>query len=285
MQKIKGILLVSILSLMTTGCFKSDTMEDITINTSVYPLEYRTERLYGNSSEVRSIYPDGINVNDYELTKKQIIDYSNVELFIFNGLTDEKNYVTDFFKENKKIKIIDGTSSMEILNNTEELWLNPSNFLMMTQNVKNGFNEYVTNHYIKQEIVDNYEDLKLEISNLDASISKVSENSEHKVIIVSDNMFNFLKKYGFEVISLEDASEKTYSDAYNYIKSGITKNIFIPKNSDLNDVTKKLIEETKVNVIELHTLSNISENERKNKDDYISLMTDNIDKLKLELYK
>lgn len=285
MQKIKGILLVSILSLMTTGCFKSDTMEDITINTSVYPLEYITERLYGNYSEVRSIYPDGINVNDYELTKKQIIDYSNVELFIFNGLTDEKNYVTDFFKENKKIKIIDGTSSMEILNNTEELWLNPSNFLMMTQNVKNGFNEYVTNHYIKQEIVDNYEDLKLEISNLDASISKVSENSEHKVIIVSDNMFNFLKKYGFEVISLEDASEKTYSDAYNYIKSGIAKNIFIPKNSDLNDVTKKLIEETKVNVIELHTLSNISENERKNKDDYISLMTDNIDKLKLELYK
>ena len=28
------------LSLITTGCFKRDTMEDITIYTSVYPINY-----------------------------------------------------------------------------------------------------------------------------------------------------------------------------------------------------------------------------------------------------
>lgn len=284
MKKIKFLLIIFIVSLTSTGCFKSDTMEDITIYTSVYPIEYITEKLYGEYSEVLSIYPDGIDVNNYELTKKQINDYSNVELFIFNGLTNEKNYVADFFKENRKIKIIDGTSSMEVIRKTEELWLNPSNLLMISQNIKNGFNEYITSHYIKEEILNNYEELKLEISNLDANFSKVSENASNKNIVVTNDMFNFLSKYGFNVISLENANEKTISDVYNYINNGQIKNIFAPKNADISEVAKKIISDTNINILELHTLANISENERKNNKDYISLMNENINQLKLELY-
>ena len=48
--------------------------------------------------------------NDYELTDKQIKDYSKSELFIFNGLNDEKEYrqgaennITHLKKENERI--------------------------------------------------------------------------------------------------------------------------------------------------------------------------------------
>ena len=139
MKKLINILLILILSLQTTGCFKSDTMEDITIYSTVYPIEFVTEQLYGDYAEIKSIYPDGVITEEYVLTKKQIKDYSDSELFIFIGLNKEKDYVKEFFKYNKNIKIIDATSSMEILNRTEELWLNPSNLLMLAQNIKNGF--------------------------------------------------------------------------------------------------------------------------------------------------
>ena len=288
LKKIINLVLISILSINMTGCFKSDTMEDITIYTTVYPIEYITERLYGEYSTINSIYPDGVDVNDYTLTSKQIKDYSTSNLLIFNGLNSEKDYVTKFFKNNNKIKIIDSTASMEINNRVEELWLNPSNFLMLAQNIKIGFGEYINNHYLKNEIEENYEELKVEVSNLDAKIKLMVESSTNKTIVVSDDLFKFLEdKYGLTVISLEEndtLTDKTKADVTNLITSGQINYIFTLQNEETNSTINEIKETTGVKLLELKTISNLSEEERKNKDDYFTLMNYNIDLLKEELY-
>jgi ABC-type Zn uptake system ZnuABC Zn-binding protein ZnuA len=46
-----------------------------------------------------------------------------------------------------------------------------------------------------------------------------------------------------------------------------------------------IVKETEAEILEFHTLTNISETERNNKKDYLSLMNDNIELLKNELYK
>ena len=78
----KFLLVLSIfLIVLTTGCFKRDTMEDISIYTSVYPIEYIVNRLYGKHAEVNSIYPDGIIVDKYTLTDKQLeVDLLKINL-------------------------------------------------------------------------------------------------------------------------------------------------------------------------------------------------------------
>ncbi len=286
-KKILCVMILAVISLSSTGCFKSDTMEDIDIYTTVYPIEYIVNRLYGEYGNVTSIYPDGVIPTEYELTNKQIKDYSESDLFVFNGLVDEKNYVTEFFEYNKNIMIIDSTASMEINNRTEELWLNPSNLLMIAQNIKNGFDEYVTNHYIKNDIEENYDALKIELSNLDANISLVVENAASNNLIITDDLFLFLSKYGFNVISLDSdtATEKTISQARTLITNGSSTTIFAPNNEELNDVVKSIIDDTGVKVSYLHTLSNITEQERSNKKDYLSIMNDNIEAIKTEVYK
>ena len=40
---------------------------------------------------------------------------------------------------------------MSFTNKEEEIWLDPSNFLMMARNVKEGFKEYITNTYMEKE--------------------------------------------------------------------------------------------------------------------------------------
>ena len=84
MKKI-SIILISIICIITTGCLKRDSFENINIYTTAYPIEYITNRLYGNNSNVYSIYPDGIIINDYKLTNKQIKDYSKTDLYIFKN--------------------------------------------------------------------------------------------------------------------------------------------------------------------------------------------------------
>ena len=288
MKKISSILILLCLVMSLAGCIKRDSMEDITIYTTNYPTEYITKRLYGEYSTVKSIYPDGININNYKLTDKQIQDYSNSDLFIFNGLSNEKNYVDKMRKDNKDLKIIDTTLSMEYTNGPEELWLDPSNFLMMAQNIKTGFGEYIDSYYLNSKIEENYEELKIEASNLDAKIKEVISNGNSKTIVASSNLFKYLEKYGLTVYSLdEDNSDvnAVYRNVKSMINNGEIKYIYIIANEEVNDTVQKLTSETNVQTQDWNTLSNLTEVQRTENEDYFTIMNSNLELLKNELYK
>lgn len=287
MKKITLLILTTLFIFITTGCIKRDNLEGIDIYTTNYPIEYITNYLYGENSNIMSIYPNGVNIEDYELTKKQIKDFSKGSIFIYNGLSKEKDYVIPLFEYNKDIKIIDASLSMEYTNSVEELWLDPSNFLMLAQNTKNGFNEYITNQYLKKEIDENYNKLKIEISNIDANLRLISESSDNKNIVVSNDIFKFLEKYNFNVISLEEnenLTEKIINDVKNMIIDKKISYIFLKENEKINETINKLKNETDVELITLKSISNLSEKDKTDKKDYISLMNENVNLLKNELY-
>lgn len=278
--------LLCIITLTLSGCLKRDQLEDIDIYTSVYPLEYITNYLYGEHSTIYSIYPDGININDYKLTNKQIEDYSEAGIYIFNGLGKDKDYVQPMFNYNKKLKIIDASMTMEYDNGVSELWLNPSNFLMLAQNIRDGLQEYISNHYLQQNIEENYEKLKVEVSKLDANVRLMAESSNSKTIVVANNTLKFLEKYGITVISIseESANDKTIATVNNLISNGTIEHIFILNNDSENEYVKNLTENTNVVSTKLHSLDNITTEERNAKKDYISIMYENLELIKDELY-
>ena len=288
MKKIVNVLILFVLIFSLSGCIKRDSMEDITIYTTNYPTEYITKRLYGQYSSVKSIYPDGININNYKLTNKQIEDYSKADLFIFNGLSNEKNYVEPMRKNNKNLKIIDTTLSMEYNNSIEELWLDPSNFLMMAQNIKTGFGEYIDSYYLNNEIEEKYEDLKIEASNLDAKIKEIVSNGNSKIIVASSNLFKYLEKYGLTVYSLDENNtdvNAVFRKVKNMINNNKIKYIYVIANEENNSTVQKLIDETNVETQEWNTLSNLTEIQRTENENYFTIMNANLELLKNELYK
>ena len=284
---IKKLVLIIGFMFLITGCdFKMDTMEGATIYTTNYPIEYITTRLYGEHSDIHSIYPNGINIDNYKLTKKQISDYSDSDLYIFNGLNQqEKSYVNSMRDKNKKLKIIDTTLYMEYDYGIEELWLDPSNLLMMAQNIKKGFGEYINSYYLNNDIDKNYEALKIDASNLDAKIKNMVEKADNKVIVTTSKVFKYLEKYGLTVYTLENGMDST--DALT-VKSLITKGsinyIYIKDNEDVNSDVKNLIKGTKVKTKNLYSIANISEEKKSGNADYFTLMNENIEALKDELY-
>lgn len=287
MKKILAILMTAMI-FITTGCLKRDTMEDILIYTSAYPIKYITEELYGKNANIESIYPTGIVINKYNLTDKQLEDYSDCDLFIFNGLSNEKNYIKPMLTYNKNLKIIDASSSIEYTYRMEEMWLDPANFLMTAQNIKNGFEEYVTNQYLIKEIEDNYKQLKINVSQIDAKTQLMIQNASSKTIVVSNDLLKYLTKYGLDVISLEgtdNSADKNIETVKEMIKSGKLKYIYTLKNEDVSDSINELIKDTKVELVEFHTLSSLDETEIKAGKDYITIMNENIDSLKQQLYE
>ncbi len=288
MKKIISIFIVTITVLTMTGCIKRDTMEGITINTTNYPSYYITKRLYGKFSKVRSIYPNGANIDEYTLTDKQIKDYSSADLFIFNGLRKEKSYVNKMRKNNSELKIIDSSLYMEYTNDINELWLDPSNLLMMAQNIKTGLNEYIDSYYLNNKIETNYEKLKIEASNLDAELKDVISKANSKIIVTSNKMFKYLEKYGLTVYILDENDSNiqiTTSEVLKLIRNGQIKYIFIKNTEEENNTIKNLVTNAGVTVQKWHTLDNLTEIEKSENKDYFSIMKENIDMLKNEIYK
>lgn len=287
MKKLFFTSLICVLFLSLTGCFKKDNLENITIYTTAYPIEFITNSLYGEHSNIKSIYPDGTNIKKYELNDKQIKDYSKGDMFIFNGTSHEETYVSKFFKNNKNLMIIDASQSIEYTYTDEELWLDPSNFLMISRNIKAGLTEYITSHYLKEEINKNYENLKLKISNIDANLKIIYDNATHKTIVTDNNSLKFLEKYGFTVISLQDdkgISEKNLSDTKKLIKNKTIKYIFTLSGTDVNNTVADLAKNTNVELLEINNLNNLTDKQRSEKEDYFSLLNENIEMLKKELY-
>lgn len=288
MKKIVNLFILFVLVFSLSGCLKRDNMEDISIYTTNYPSEYITQRLYGDYSDIKSIYPDGVNIKDYKLTNKQIEDYSKADLFIFNGISDEKDYVEKMRKDNGDLKIIDTTLSMEYTNGIEELWLDPSNFLMMAQNIKTGFGEYIDSYYLNNKIEENYEGLKIEASNLDAKFKETVSNGNSKIIVASSNLFKYLEKYGITVYSLDESNTDVnaiYRQVLNLANEGSIKYVFTIANEKSNSTVQKLLDNTDLEAVEWHTLSILTEEERSENEDYFTLMNSNLELLKNELYK
>jgi ABC-type Zn uptake system ZnuABC Zn-binding protein ZnuA len=158
---------------------------------------------------------------------------------------------------------------------------------MMARNIKEGFKEYITNSYMKKEIDENYEKLKIDISEIDAETSLIVDNATNKTIVVADDLFLFLQKYGLEVLSLEDNNNltaKKLDDIEKLMKNKKINYIFIKNNDELNEKAKALVEKYNIPTLSFKTGSNLSEIERSEKIDLIKIFYNNIEELKKELY-
>ena len=328
--------------LMLTGClFKRDTMEDIDIYTTIYPIQYLTSSLYGDYAKIHSIYPSGVTASEYNLSDKKISEYAKSDLFIFNGLDKDKDYAVKMLNDNPKLKIIDTSLSISYEYSVVELWLNPNNYLMMAQNLKNGLYEYVSNPYILSAVEDNYEKLNMNLSKLDASLKETIKYANYDTIVVDTDSLKFLENLltdnSFNVISLDKTEETKITYTVNYgdtldsiakeldvdkegiiklneldseqlkvnqtleieVKNVSTNNINKVKklisdgdikyiysfNESSNEVVNELIDTYNISLITLNSMNTIDGGVTNSNESYITVMNNNIDLLKEELYK
>ena len=288
MKIIKKTILILILLLSLTSCkLKTDQMEDIEIYTTIYPINYLINYLYGDYSKIYSIYPTSVDIDNYEVSERKIKDYSNSDLFIFNSLDIDRDYAGSMINQNKNLKVIDVSLGMNYNEKVEELWLDPSNYLMLAQNIKSGLNEYITNPYIIETIQNKFDDLEYEVSKIDANIKDTINNSKYETIVTDNNLLKYLEKYGLKVISLEetkDLSTNTITEVNKLIDDKKIKYIYTTS-KETNDTVKKIIEDKKIELVTINSMRSVDGGITNSNDSYLSIMNNNIDLLKKELYK
>lgn len=288
MKIIKKIWLYISLLFLLSGCeVNNNTMEDISIYTTTYPINYLINALYEDHSKVYSIYPTGVTVSEYELSDRKLEEYSKSDLFIFNSLDKDRDYAVKMINLNSKLKVIDVATSMKYDHAIEELWLNPNNYLMMAENIKTGLSEYINNPYLIEEIENKYLTLEYNISKLDADLTETIQNAKYNTIVVDNDMFLFLEKYGLNVISLEentDLSSNKIEEVKNLIESEKIKYIYSTSTTS-NTTVNNLIDQHQIELITINTMHSIDGGITSSNDNYLTIMTTFINQIKKELYK
>lgn len=286
----KKIIIMMLLTLLLTGCsinLQTADMSGIKVYTGVYPIEYITKYLYGANSRISSIYPLNNDYSNYQLNDKLLKDYSKADLFVFAGNLNEKQYAIDMVNENDNLKIIDATYKLNYQYDIDELWLNPSNAIMVAKNVKNGLNEYITNRYLREDINQRFEYFNAKMTELDADYNLMANNSKNRTLIFMDNTFHFYQKYGFNVITLEGNNilAKDISEAKSKLASGEVKYVFSTLNLKDSPLLKQFKEKYNVSVLYLDPIHMQTETDALEKETYMTKMHANQELLKKELYR
>ena len=285
MKKIFSVLLVCVLVL--SGCSLNDDFNDRYMYVTTYPIEYATNMLYSDYAKISCVYPDG-SKSDYKVTEKKKDKYATGELFIYSGVSGEAYLAKDLFNRNDNIGLVDATKGMNRDLKNESIWLNPSNYLMLCSNIKSGLIEYNDNVYVKEKIEENYKKLNEMVSELDVSLYDIGKNGNYSTILTTNDVFNYLSKYNINVISLDENNktiDKAYAEAKKMVKSKDIQYVYFLEDDELNERQEKFISENSIVKVPIKSMFTITEEDKNESKDYISMMNDVIDNYKKELYK
>ena len=289
MKKIKLLMMILSVLFLTSACnFNTTSLDNATIYTTVYPVKFITEYLYGDNSTVNSIYPNGVKLDEYKLTSKQIDEYSKGDLFVYVGVGNEKEIAKSFLNKNDELLIIDATYGLNYHNDIEELWLAPNNFLMLAKNIKGSLTEYLNNTLKEEEVNKKYDELYAKISWIDAelrNIAKEAKELDNNTLVVSSNTLKYLEGYGFTVISLEEieasGSENALTDIKNKFKNSKYNTILKLASEDETDLIKELKDKNKANILTINDA--ITNDDTAN--DYLAIQNENIAQIRNLLIK
>lgn len=284
----KKYLLILLGVLLISGCSFNESDENLTIYSTYYPIEFATSYMYKDYSTISSIYPSGADTETYTLTDKQKDIYSNGDLFVYAGVTNEVDLAVRFLNTNSELRIIDATKGLNYNIGVQELWLDPSNYLMIARNIKSTLLDYEKNVYNQNKIQELYDDLKIKISEIDVDLTMMGKNAARNVLLVTDDSFNFLSKYNLEIVSLDSDNKnltKAYNDARKYIAEGKINYIFTMGEETLSDELENFISSYELEKLVIDPMYTLSDEQRRDNIDYLQIMESNISKFKTELFR
>ncbi|MGG3887730.1 metal ABC transporter substrate-binding protein [Metabacillus fastidiosus] len=308
----KSALFLTLILLLATALFgcgnnektnKNDTKEgskkQLTVYTTIFPLEDFTKKIGGDLVNVKSIYPPGADAHTFEPTSKTMVDIADGDAFIYTGVGIEG--FAEKAKEslkNENVKFVKAGEGIELLSNEHEehaheeehdhdhgdtdphIWLDPVLSIQLAENIKNALTELDPDN--KKQFDNNYEALKANLEALDKQFKTVVEKAPKKEILVSHAAYGYWQeRYGIEQISVlglsptQEPSQKQLQNIIETAKKHNIKYVLFESNvsSKISDIVKN---ELHAEALTLHNLESISEKDVKNNEDYFSMMEKNI---------
>ncbi|MBO0587714.1 zinc ABC transporter substrate-binding protein [Sporosarcina sp. E16_8] len=283
---------------------EKESENQLTVYTTVYPLQYFTERIGGNHVDVKSIYPTGAEEHTFKPTQKEMMTLADSDLFFYIGLGLEdfvENAEKTLKDEHVKMVATSEAITEEMLggehldvgheHNDDDfdphVWMSPILSDALAYSIKDALIELAPDK--KADFEKNFEELRDDLLKLDRKFIDMASNASIKTFFVSHAAFgNIAETYGLEQVAIaglnsqSEPSQKELTSLVEYAKEQDVKYVLFEQNvsSKLTEVIRK---EIGAESLMLHNLGVLTVDDVKNKEDFFSLMNYNIQTLEKAL--
>jgi zinc transport system substrate-binding protein len=285
----------------------------LSVYTTVYPLQYFTERIGGEHVDVQSIYPPGADEHTFDPTQKDMMALADSDLFFYIGLGLEgfvENAQKTLKGEHVKMVATAENISEEMLQEGHDhdheathdehdghdhhhgefdphVWISPMLSVELATSIKDALIEEMPDK--QAEFEENFQQVKADLVELDHKFEEMATNAPSKTFFVSHAAFGYIADaYGLEQIAIaglnsqSEPSQKQLATLVAQAKKLDVKYVLFEQNvsSKLTDVIRN---EIGAESLMLHNLGVLTADDVKNNEDYISLMEHNIETLRKAL--
>jgi len=298
-----------LLSLFLAGCGKEQKKEknnnQLTVYTTVYPLQYFTEQIGGKYVVVDTVYPPGADEHTFEPTQKDMMKLVDADLFFYIGLGLEGfvNKAKETLK-NEDVTLVATAEGLSLEESeaahTEEddahgeadehghtvdphVWIDPIYAQDLAKSIKDALIKKMPDQ--KDTFEKNYQTLVKKLNTLDQSFKTMVQDANRKEIIVAHSAYGYWEsRYGIKQISISglsttnEPSQKKLEEIIDQAKKYNIHYILFEQN--VNSKLAKIVEEeVGAKTLTLHNLSVLTKENIDNNDTYFTIMNKNIETL------
>lgn len=296
-------LLFLFIFLVGFGCItetehEKDENENINVIVSFYPIYEFTKNVAGEEVNVEILIPPNVEPHEYEIKPSDMVKIIESSLFIYNGAGMEP-WVHNLIKENE-VEVLDLSENINLIRTNEHhgeegghthgeydphIWLSPLNVIKQVESIRDKLIEI--NPQNEGTYNRNAEEYIIKLKELDEKIKSEINNEKCKkseIVITHASLGYFARDYGFNQIALSgvipqsEVSVQQLTKIMEEIESKNVKVIFTEE--QVNPQTAEIIaNELGIQLMTFNTIHGESEEGK----DYITLMEDNISRLKVAL--
>ncbi|WP_347552595.1 zinc ABC transporter substrate-binding protein [Pseudalkalibacillus hwajinpoensis] len=311
----KIALLLPIATFLLAACAPdqsdSDTEGKLVIYTTLYPLEYFTERIGGDEVKTESIIPPGSDAHSFEPTTKTMTELAEADLFIYNGAGMEG--FAEAAKEtlqNEDVTVMEASEGIHFEESEEEheeheghaeesheghehgdinphVWIDPLLAIQQAENIKSEMIDLAPEK--KETFEANFASLKEDLYALDQSFKEMVEAAPEKEFLISHDAYSYWEtRYGLEQLSvsgLSPAQEPTQKQLEDIIQTAEDHDLsyMIFEQNATPKPAKAVQRELGFETLRIHNLSVLTEEDVANNETYLTLMEKNIETMKKAL--
>lgn len=281
----KKILVFCILILMS-GCSSVESVESqkLQVYTSFHCIYDFAQKIGGDKIDIYNVVPTGTEPHDWEPTAHDMADLSKADVLFYNGLGME--HWIEKVEGSININTVALSDYVEVDNQLDpHIWLDPENAEDMAEGICKTLCEIDKDN--SQYYIDNYNAFALQLEALDEKYENELEMYENRSIVVAHEAYGYLcDAYDLKQVSIDgisadsEPSPQKMQEIINFIKDNNVKAIFYeelvsPKTA------QTIADETATILLPLNPFEGLTDEEIAQGKDYISVMEENLENIKM----
>ena len=250
---------------------------DVNVMCSSFPVYDFARAIIKNSGHVRLLLRPGTEPHEFEPSAMDIKAINDYDVFVYTGKYLEHWAEKITRSINKDIIIVDASKNIELVNNDPHIWLDGINASSMLMNIYMGIIQSDKLH--ADYYSDNLREYLTKLAELDGEFMILPKNKA--VVFAGEfSLAYFLKRYGLDYISAYDGENepgaRKIAQVIKYIQDKGIKYIF--SDYEVSAITRSIADQTGTEILIFNTAHAAGEN-----DDYLEIMTQNLENLKRAL--